>query len=120
MGATIKRDPNGIWLVHFSGELSKGELDAIQAEALRLYAPGQEARVLLMVDNDFRGLAGGIQAWSDVSFIMKYGDQVSKIAIVGDPAWEQDMLEFAGAGVRLAPVKYFFRGQIAEARNWLL
>lgn len=120
MGATIRRDQNGIWLVHLSGELSKGELDAIQAEALRDYAPGQKARVLVMVDDDFRGLSGGTQAWSDVSFIMKYGDQISKIAIVGDPAWEQDMLEFAGAGVRQAPVKYFNRGQVADARNWLL
>jgi len=120
MGATIKRDQNGIWVVHFSGELSKGELDAIQAEALRQYAPGQNARVLVMVDDDFRGLTGGTQAWSDVSFIMKHGDQVSKIAIVGDPAWEQDMLMFAGAGVRPAPVKYFYRGQVADARNWLL
>jgi hypothetical protein len=30
------------------------------------------------------------------------------------------MLMFTGAGFRRAPVKYFTRDQLAEARGWLL
>ncbi len=121
MAATIKREQNGIWVVHLSGALGKQELDTIQSAALKEAGPGgDKARVLVIVDNDFRGLTGGVQEWSDVSFIMKYGDKIAKIAIIGDPAWEQDMLMFAGEGVRSAPVRYFRTGQLAEAQNWLL
>ncbi|MEN6466200.1 MAG: STAS/SEC14 domain-containing protein [Syntrophaceae bacterium] len=120
MGATIRREQNGIWVVHLSGAVGKDELDAVQSAALKEYSPGEKARVLVMVDDDFRGLTGGVQEWSDVSFIMKYGDKIAKIAIIGNPAWEQDMLMFTGAGVRLAPVRYFNSGQLADAQNWLL
>lgn len=119
MGATIKKDDNGIWVVNFSGALGKEDLDAVQAAGIKGHEPGERARVLVLVDDDFRGFTGGVQEWSDVSFIVKYGDKITKIAIVGDPAWESDMLLFAGAGVRLAPVRYFNKGQLAEAKDWL-
>ncbi len=120
MGATIKKDASGVWVATFSGAVTKAELDTLQAAGIKGAVPGEKARVLVIVDKDFSGFSGGVQEWSDVSFIMKYGDKITKIAIVGDPAWESDMLLFTGAGVRLAPVRYFNPGQLAEAKDWLL
>lgn len=55
-----------------------------------------------------------------MSFIVKYGDKITKIAVVGDPSWESDMMQFVGAGVRSAPVRYFNPNQLAAAKDWLL
>lgn len=120
MGANLKKDENGVWVANLSGALTKAELDAMQASGIKGAAPGEKARVLVILDKDFSGFSGSVQEWSDVSFIMKYGDKITKIAIVGDPKWESDMMLFAGAGVRLAPVRYFNPSQLAEAKDWLL
>jgi len=120
MGATLKKDENGVWVATLSGDVTKAELDALQAAGIKAAVPGEKARVLVLVDKDFRGFSGSVQEWSDVSFIVKYGDKITKIAIVGDPAWESEMLLFTGAGVRLAPVRYFSPAQLVEAKDWLL
>lgn len=120
MGATLKKDENGVWVVNLSGSFAKAELDSLQAAGIKGAAPGEKARVLIMLDKDFSGFSGSVQEWSDVGFIVKYGDKITKIAIVGDPKWESDMMLFTGAGVRLAPVRYFSPARLAEAKDWLL
>lgn len=118
MGATIERDESGIWVLRVSGALRKEELDAVQAAGLKGMGPDESARVLVIVEGDFRGWVGD-EVWNDMTFFVQHGDRIQKIAIVGDPKWETRMLMFAGAGFRRAPVRYFVRGQFAEARSWL-
>ena len=48
-----------------------------------------------------------------------HGNEIAKIAIVGEPRWEPEALAFAGAGFRRAPVKFFPSDQQARARAWL-
>lgn len=118
MGATIERDESGIWVLRVSGALRKEELDAVQAAGLKGMGPDESARVLVIVEGDFRGWVGD-EVWNDMTFFVQHGDRIQKIAIVGDPKWETRMLMFTGAGFRRAPVRYFARGQFAEARAWL-
>jgi len=73
--------------------------------------------VLVALDKSFSGFSGSLQEWRDVSFIMKYGDKITKIAVVGDPSWETDMMQFLGAGVKSAPVRYFNPNQLAAAKD---
>ena len=120
MGGTLKKDENGIWVATLSGALTKSDVSAMQAIGIAGSHPGETARVLVIVADDFSGFLGDVQDWSDVSFIMKYGDKITKIAIVGDPKWESDLMLFTGAGVRLAPVRYFNKAQMSEAKDWLL
>ena len=118
MGATIRHDKSGIWVVHISGALRKEEMDAIQATGIKGLGPHDDAKLLVMVADDFRGWVGG-EVWNDMTFFVQYGDRIAKIAIVGDPKWESRMLMFTGAGFRRAPVKYFAESQLSEAYDWL-
>jgi hypothetical protein len=118
MGATIRQDKSGIWVVHISGALRKEEMDAIQSVGIKELGSNDDARLLVMVAGDFRGWVGG-EVWGDMTFFVQYGDRIAKIAIVGDPKWETRMLMFTGAGFRRAPVKYFAENQLTEAYAWL-
>ena len=63
---------------------------------------------------------GGTPArWNDLSFYVKHGDTIERIAIVGPERWRSETLMFAGADLRRAPVGFFAEGAVAEARAWL-
>ena len=118
MGATVKKEDNGLWVLRISGALRKEEMDAVQASAIEGLASQENARVLVIVEEDFRGWVGD-EVWGDMTFFVEHGDRIEKMAIVGDPKWETNMLMFAGAGFRRAPVKYFTPSQLNEAQAWL-
>jgi hypothetical protein len=118
MGATIEQDKSGLWVMRVSGALRKEEMDAVQAAGLKGLGPNENARVLVMIEDDFRGWVG-TEVWNDMTFFMQHGDRIEKIALVGNPKWEERMLMFTGAGLRRAPVKYFIPEQLAAARAWL-
>jgi hypothetical protein len=118
MGATIKQEDNGLWVLRISGALRKEEMDAVQAAGIEGLGPQENASVLVIVEEDFRGWVGD-EVWGDMTFFMEHGDRIEKMAIVGDPKWESRMLMFSGAGLRRTPVKYFNRDRIDQAREWL-
>lgn len=118
MGATIQQEPNGIWLLRVFGALRKDELDAVQNAALQSSELDENAKVLVVVEDDFRGWVGE-EVWNDMTFFIQHGDRIGRIAIVGDPLWKSRMLMFTGAGFRRTQVKYFTKDLIAEARDWL-
>ena len=118
MGATIKKEDDGLFVLRVSGALRKEEMDAVQAAGIEGMGPQENARVLVMVEEDFCGWVGG-EVWGDMTFFMEHGDRIEKMAIVGDPKWESRMLMFSGAGLRRTPVKYFSCDRLAQARDWL-
>jgi hypothetical protein len=119
MGATIEQDKSGIWEMRVSGALRKEEMDAVQAVGLKGLGPNENARVLVMIEDDFCGWVG-TEVWNDMTFFVQHGDRIEKIALVGNPKWETRMLMFTGAGLRRAPVRYFTPEQLDAARAWLL
>lgn len=119
MGATLHQDRNGLLVVRITGALRKEELDAVQAAGIKTLRSEENARVLVIVEEDFRGWVGN-EVWHDLTFFVEHGDRIEKIAIVGDAQWETGMLMFTGAGFRRAPVKYFTPDHLTEARDWLL
>ncbi len=118
MGATIRKNNSGVWVLRIFGALRKEELDSVQAAGLAELNPDEKARVLVMVGEDFCGWVGD-EVWNDMTFFVEHGDRIEKIAIIGDPKWETRMLMFTGAGFRRAPVRYFPANQLAQAQSWL-
>jgi SpoIIAA-like len=57
--------------------------------------------------------------WGDLTFYLKHGDAIERIAIVGDERWRTEALMFASADLRKAPVEFFPAGNLATARAWL-
>ena len=117
MGLVVERESGDVWVLRISGLLRKAEQDNVQAEAAKSFEAGGSAK-LLVIAEDFRGWEPGAD-WGDMTFLVKYGDKITKIAIVADPKWQTSFMAFAGAGFRRAPVKFFPTGQTTEARAWL-
>lgn len=55
-----------------------------------------------------------------MSFFVQHGAAIERIAVVGDERWLDDVLMFAAAGLRRAPVRFFAAGALVDARRWLM
>ena len=73
---------------------------------------------LLFILKEFEGWQANPK-WGDLTFYVKHGDTIERIAIVGDDRWRGEALMFASADLRRAPVEYFSETALAEARAWL-
>ncbi|HSI14841.1 MAG TPA: STAS/SEC14 domain-containing protein [Chthoniobacter sp.] len=117
MPVTIQLEPNNVYVLRSSGMLKSSEFGTVQASAARAIDAGAQPRMLAILE-DFQGWEKGAD-WNDLDFQLSHGNQIARIAIVGEPRWESEALAFAGAGFRRAPVKFFPPSQLAEARAWL-
>ena len=117
MSANLEYLHDSSYLLYVTGELKKAELDAVQAEFIQYLADAGSIKVLVHL-KEFTGWEQSA-AWDDTDFFFSHGDQIEKIAVVGDSRWEAQMLVFTGAGLRKAPVKFFSEAEEPEARAWL-
>lgn len=117
MPVLIQNEPDNVQVLRVSGTLKRSEFGNVQSTAARVIDAGGKPRVLAILEN-FEGWERGAD-WNDLDFMLSHGNEIAKIAIVGEPRWEPEALAFAGAGFRSAPVKFFPASQLAEARAWL-
>lgn len=117
MSATIQKEAGSTWQFRVSGVLKKAELDSAQAAAREEIARAGRIKVLLLLE-DFQGWEKGAD-WGNMTFAATHGDEIDRIAIVGDPKWSAEALMFVGAGIRRTAVKFFVTGEAARARAWL-
>jgi len=116
MSANVEQQSDRLFLLRVGGELKKSELDAVQNEIVEKMTvrPVQ----LLVILKDFTGWER-TEDWGDTDFFFSHRDDFGKIAVVGQPSWEAQVLAFTGAGIRKGPVKFFPETGEAEARAWL-
>ena len=115
MGTTLETEPSNIKVLRIRGFLKKKELDAAIACEADRSPSGGHVRLLVIADN-FVGFEKS-EAWEDISsFFIKYGDFIDKIAIVGEPGWENDLTLFAAA---VPVLRFFCWPNFAAAREWL-
>jgi hypothetical protein len=117
MPATLESEPNDIYVLRISGILKQSEFAAIQDELAKKIDTGSKPRLLAIIEN-FGGWERGAD-WNDLDYMLAYGGEIARIAVVAEPRWETQALAFAGAGVRRAPVKFFQPNELAQARAWL-
>jgi len=117
MSANIEYERDRLVVLRIRGELKKSELDAAQTEAAREIAARGPVRLLVLLKN-FIGWERGEQ-WGDTDFFFSHRNDFEKIAVVGPPRWEAQILAFTGAGLRKGPVKFFSETNEPEARAWL-
>ena len=117
MPANIQRETDNIYVLRISGTLLRSEFGGAQDKTVGDIGAGVKPRILAILEN-FEGWEQS-PAWSDLDFRYGHSNDIEKIAIVGEPRFEQAALAFAGAGFRNAPVKFFPDSQLAEARAWL-
>ncbi len=119
MPATLQHEGKAIYRLTISGLLRKGDLDRAQETLIAGmdHSPDGKAR-LLVVLSDFEGWDADSN-WHDLTFYVRHGDRLDRIAIVGDERWRDHALMFAAADLRRGPVQFFGAGAIADARAWL-
>ena len=119
MAVTIQRESDKLLVMRITGLLKKSELDNVQAAAVKQLSTESASRInILVVVENFQGWERNAD-WGDMSFYAEHGDKMGKIAIVGDPKQETDLMMFMGAGIRPMPIKFFPLNQLEQARAWL-
>ncbi|HUL74058.1 MAG TPA: STAS/SEC14 domain-containing protein [Vicinamibacterales bacterium] len=117
MALTMTPEGGAVYRLTASGMLQRTEFEQFQAALAREIAAHGHLRLLVILER-FEGWGPG-DNWSDLSFYMTHGDSIERIAIVGDERWRSEMLMFAVADLRKAPVEFFPASRLAEARAWL-
>ena len=108
---------SNVYRVEIQGTLKKADLDRCQAELTAEMHRAGPVRLLFVLEN-FQGWEPRTD-WNDLTFFVKHGDGIERIAIVGPPRWRSESLMFAGADLRRAPVEFFAEEDAGRARSWL-
>ena len=117
MSANLEQHDGRLCVLRVGGLLRKAELDAVQAEFVQKIAGAGTVKLLVLLEN-FTGWERS-EAWGDTDFFFSHRDEFERIAVVGHPRWEAQVLAFTGAGLRKGPVKFFPETGESEARAWL-
>lgn len=114
----MQHERDNVYRLEISGLLTKDEFDRCQ-DSLTVEIGRQGSVRLLFVLSRFEGWERN-RNWGDLTFYVKHGDAIERIAIVGDERWRSEALMFASADLRRAPVEYFSQDRALEdARQWL-
>ena len=115
MPISLEHERDNVFRLDVRGMLRQTEFEQCQQRLTSEMARTGSARLLFVLDG-FEGWDPQ-GCWNDLSFYVRYGDSIERMAIVGPERWRSETLMFAG--VRRAPVAFFVDGSIAEARAWL-
>ena len=116
MSISLHHEQDNVFRVEAQGTLRKSDLERYRAWLASEIERLGTIRVL-WIFKDFEGWDPGDRY--DLSFYIKYGVAVERIAIVGEERWRELALMFASADLRKAPVEYFLDTDLADARAWL-
>ena len=116
MAATLTREKDHIFRLNVTGTVRQAELQQAANALAKELGDSGTARLLIVLDG-FHGW--GPDNWAAFKFYADHGDQIERIAIVGDQQWWEKVKLFVAADLRRAPVQCFVRGAIFMAREWL-
>jgi hypothetical protein len=106
----------GVVQVHVAGRLTSQAWHAALKNVAKLLKPEQRTSILLAAEG-FEGWEPG--DWDDLSFQRENDARIARIAIVADKRWEEQVLMFAGQGLRKVDIKFFEPIETARAREWV-
>jgi hypothetical protein len=111
-----KHGTSNVLEVIVTGKLTHRDYETLVPMVEEMVSEFGKIRVLFdMVD--FHGWdIGGI--WDDTKFTFHHFADISRIAMVGDKAWEKGMSTFCKPFTK-AEVRYFDRSEMERAREWL-
>jgi len=105
--------------IRISDVFRLADQEALQALAKELIDKYGKAKVLVIIDR-FQGWGRGENWDGDVGFLMEYGDEIEKIAFVGDESIKDQAFLFVGKGFRDTEVEFFPLPSLKEAEQWVL
>ena len=106
---TVHHDRDNVYRLEVHGTLRKVELERCQDVLIDEMAASAPIRLLFLLEG-FEGWEPD-EDWNDLTFYMKHGGAIERIAIVGDERWRSLSMMFAAADLRRAPVEFFSRSR---------
>lgn len=117
MPIDLHHERDNIFRIELRGKLRQHEFEHCQEQVLYEVSRLGPVRLLFVLDG-FEGWDGQ-DNWHDLSFFVRHGDAIERIAIVGEERWRDLALMFAAADLRRAPVEYFGAQDRVAADSWL-
>lgn len=117
MPIAVHHEGDNVYRLDVRGTLRKSDLDRCQDVLAGEIGRIGSVRLLFVLDG-FEGWEPHAD-WNDLTFYVKHGDSIERIAIVGHERWRAEALMFAAADLRRAPVEFFPEEGAANARAWL-
>ena len=103
--------------VKLIGKLTIRDFQELQSLArLSLERFGQ-FRVLIELE-DFQGWSKET-GWENTSFLEENGEDISKLAFVGEEKWKVEVFMFTGKPMRQMAIEFFPQDQLDQAQAWL-
>ena len=116
MPTTLQHERDNVFRMETRGTLRKSDFEGyLQWAAAEIERRGTVR--LLWILEEFEGWDP--QDHYDLSFYMKYGDTVDRIAVVCPERWRELALMFVNADLRRGLVMHFPEGALDEARAWI-
>lgn len=103
--------------IRFMGMLKQEDMKVVQDKALELIEEGKKVRLLAILDN-FQGW-DKTEDWGDVEFLMEHGNNIIKMAFVGDENCKDDIYLFVGKGLRTTEIEFFPHASLEQAKTWV-
>ena len=113
----LHHERDNIFRIELTSKLRQAEFQRCQEQILHEVSRLGPVRLLFLLDG-FEGWDSQ-DTWSDLSFFVRHGDSIARIAIVGEERWRDLALMFAAADLRKAQVEYFGETDLVKARSWL-
>ena len=117
MAYEITRIEGSTLCVKISGVMMMADQQSLQSAGMLLIEQGKKVRLLVTLEN-FQGWEKGVD-WSDVGFLIMRGNDIAKIAIVGDERWKEQIFAFVGKGLRTTEIEFFTPSSVKEAERWI-
>lgn len=117
MAHEIMQIDDALISVRICGVMRLADMEAVQALAGGLIGQGKKPRCLILVE-DFQGWDKQ-DDWNDIGFFVEHGDDIEKMAIVGEERWKDDIFLFVGKGLRKTEIEFFPASALKEAEAWL-
>jgi hypothetical protein len=102
--------------VRASDKLSAADYEHFEPAVTALIEQVGKIKILFVMQ-DFHGWEMGA-VWEDIKFAAKHCNDISKIAMVGENAWEKWMSTICKP-FTMSSIKYFDAGDETEALRWL-
>jgi hypothetical protein len=113
----IIRIDGAVLYVRISGVMKLADQQSLQGAGMELIAQGRKVRLFVTLE-DFEGWEKRVD-WGDIGFLMAHGDDIAKMAIVGDERWKDQVFAFVGKGFRTTEIEFFSPSSVTEAASWI-
>lgn len=103
--------------VRLNGKLTDADYQQFVPELEKLIERHGSLRLLVEM-TDFHGWNAGA-LWDDFKVYLKHGNEIGRIAIVGEKSWQEWMTRVSKPFLH-SDVRYFDHDHAGEARQWVL